>query len=167
MQANTQPLLFSPSAPRDVPLIEGVLFSDGSCPVNPGPHSACAFVLTIGARRIERHVELGPGTCNSAEFEGLIRGLEAALAAGVTKLEAYSDSTIVVNAVNRATPRKKSPAHLLALRARAVELMRRFPHGVEVRWISRNENTEADALSRGHHSNPGSWRRQLTTGATG
>lgn len=142
--------LFDDPPAVDAPVVTGTLHSDGACgPTNPGPQSAAGFVLTVGGRRIERHKELGPGTCNSAEYHALILGLEAALAAGVTRLEARCDSTIVVNAVNRATPRKGSPAHLKVLRARAVELVRQFPHGVDLKWVPRERNREADAMSRG------------------
>jgi ribonuclease HI len=148
--------LFTPPAivPR-AGCVAGVLFSDGACgPTNPGPTS-CAFVLTtVSGRRIERRFDLGWGTSNSAEFHGLIKGLDAALDAGCTKVEAYLDSLIVVRAVNRATPRKSSPPHLQTLRGKARELMARFSDGVEVHWVAREDNSEADALSRSAPTGP-------------
>lgn len=126
--------------------VDGVLHFDGSCWPNPGPNSQCGYVLRFGTRIVERTVFLGDGTCNTAEYHGLIHGLQAAIDAGVTHLEVYGDSQLVIRGVARMRLMPKGKPHLEALKAVAIELVRRFAH-VDLNWVPREQNVEADALS--------------------
>lgn len=127
--------------------LEAVLHFDGSCDPNPGP-SRCAFVLAIrGGRRIERTIELGQGTCNTSEYLGIILGMEAALAEGVTHLEVYGDSKLVIQGVRKMKPWAKGKPHLEVLKAKAQSLVRKFVK-VDLNWIPREENAECDELSK-------------------
>lgn len=125
--------------------VDGVLHFDGSAWPNPGP-TRCGYVLRYGTRVIERTVDLGHGTNNTAEYHGLIRGMRDALAVGVTHLEVYGDSQLVVKGVRRMRGWAKGKPHLEALKAEAIGLIRQFA-AVDLNWVPREENAEADALS--------------------
>jgi probable phosphoglycerate mutase len=122
------------------------MWFDGSCWPNPGPNSQCGFVLRFGQRIIEKTIFLGQGTNNTAEYHGCIEGLRAALEVGVTDLECYGDSQLVLNGVRRMRLSPKGKPHLEALKAQAIELARQF-RKIEFIWIPREENSEADSLS--------------------
>jgi ribonuclease HI len=129
-----------------VPKVEGTLHFDGSCWPNPGPNARCAFILRMKGKCIERTVPLGDGTNNIAEYQGLLHGLRAALDEGCTHLEVYGDSQLVIYGVRRMKPSKGGKPHLEKLKAEAQDLVRKFVH-VDLNWICREQNTEADALS--------------------
>jgi ribonuclease HI len=128
------------------PKVEAVLHFDGACDPNPG-HATGGFVLRLPAGKVvERSLDFGDGTCNTAEYMSLIAGLEAAIAAGVNWLEVYGDSKIVIGGVKKG-PWKKGMPHLEALKAQAISLARKIPH-VEFNWVAREDNQEADDLSK-------------------
>lgn len=79
----TNELNFNQSTQRKK--LEGVLHFDGSCWPNPGPNSKCGFILRFGMRIVESTSHLGQGTNNTAEYYGVIRGMECALAHGVSR----------------------------------------------------------------------------------
>jgi ribonuclease HI len=126
--------------------VEGVLHFDGSCNPNPGPAKA-AFVLRYGGKIVERTIDLGNGTCNIAEYNALIEGMTAALEAGVTNLEVYGDSQLVIRGVTSRRFSPKNKPHLEALKRQAIALSDRF-RNVDFNWVPRSENAEADELSR-------------------
>lgn len=128
------------------PRIEGILHFDGACWPNPGP-SSCAYVLLVGSRRFAKRVDLGFGTNNTAEYNGIIAGMNEALRQGVTRLEVYGDSKIVIEGVRKMRPWSKGKPHLEALKADAQALVRKFAHGVDLNWVPREQNAEADALA--------------------
>ncbi len=74
---------------------------DGGSRGNPGP-AGCGVVLADDSKSpiLEAGYFLGRMTNNAAEYTGLLRGLEAALRAGVTKLQIYSDSQLLVRQLN-------------------------------------------------------------------
>lgn len=133
-------------AAANSPKIDGVLFFDGSCWPNPGPNSQCGFKLHVGSHIIERTIPLGTGTNNTAEYHGIIEGMRAALEAGVTHLEVYGDSQLVIRGVASMKPWRKGKPHLEALKAEAQDLARKFTR-VEFNWVPREQNADADALS--------------------
>jgi probable phosphoglycerate mutase len=127
--------------------IEGVLHFDGSCWPNPGPNACAGFVLKFGSRIIAKSISLGQGTNNIAEYEGLIAGLKAAIENKITRLEVYGDSQIVIFGVTKGKIKKNSKTpHIEALKIRALELVRHFKH-IELIWIPREQNAEADEMS--------------------
>lgn len=137
------------------PRIEGVLFFDGSCWPNPGPNSRAGFVIHIGDKLIEKTVHLGDGTNNTAEYNALILGMIEADANGVTHLDVYGDSQLVIGGVKRGIKKGRNPKgkpHLEELKAKAVEISKRFA-SVEFIWIPREQNTQADELSTSVHEN--------------
>lgn len=127
------------------------VWSDGSCSSNPGgamgvgivlrdrPDPSVAPLCTISER-------LGLGTSNEAEYRAAIRALEEAQRLGGKLIVLHLDSQLVARqltgeyAVNE--PR------LRVLHRRATELMAKFA-GIDVVWIRRDSNHEADALAEG------------------
>jgi ribonuclease H / adenosylcobalamin/alpha-ribazole phosphatase len=85
---------------------------------------------------------IGYTTHNVAEYRGMIAGLLRAAEIGVTDLEVWGDSRVVIYQMTGAYQAKAE--HLAALRdeARRAALKMR----VEYLWNRRDENAEADAL---------------------
>lgn len=96
--------------------------------------------------RIGRRV---PGISNNeAEFKALIYAMEYALRSGYTEARFYSDSQIIINRANGKRPGKKfTNERMDAFQEKVLELARQFDH-VSFRWIPREENTVADAVSK-------------------
>jgi probable phosphoglycerate mutase len=122
-----------------------IVYSDGASRGNPGPASIGSVVIDPSGK--ERHAisqAIGVTTNNVAEYRGLIAGLEAALALGARRVEARSDSELIVRqAIGRYKVRNPGliPHHnrLLALRSRFDEVV--FRH------VTRDQNKRADALA--------------------
>jgi probable phosphoglycerate mutase len=87
---------------------------------------------------------LGVSTNNEAEYEGLIAGLELALDKGVTELEVFMDSQLVVSQMKGEWKIKK--AHLRPFALKANSLMRRFDR-ITLSHVRREQNSDADKLA--------------------
>jgi ribonuclease HI len=122
-----------------------VVYSDGASRGNPGPASMGAVVIDpSGQVRHEVSETLGIGTNNFAEYRGLIAGLEAALALGAKRVDARTDSELLVRqAIGRY--RVKNPG-LIPLHNRLLGLRSRFDE-VVFRHVPRTQNKHADALA--------------------
>ena len=119
-------------------------FFDGASRGNPGEACAGAFLEDeAGTVLWECSQYLGIRTNNEAEYEALLRLLEEARRRGVAELEVCGDSRLVVCQVNRQW--KINLPHLRELAARAWELMEGMK--VTLRWVPREQNARADALS--------------------
>jgi ribonuclease HI len=125
------------------------LFFDGASRNNPGPAAGgCVLKASNGIDTLVQDSEfLGKKTNNEAEICGLILGLHRALAAGITALSIRGDSQLIIAHITgraRCTTRSLSP-----LLDRALRLMdpRAFPHGIDVQWVRRNCNVEADTAA--------------------
>lgn len=122
------------------------LWVDGTALPNPG-RIGLGVVLSdpTGQRQSQSQAPGQQGCNNSAELQALCLGLRLAAAAGARHLQAYSDSDFVVRHVlgqqQTAVPR------LLPLIAAARELLAGF-ETVELRWLPRHRNGEADLLAR-------------------
>jgi ribonuclease HI len=125
---------------------------DGSCNPNPGGQLGYGWTITWADGRTQdgrgerpRHPE---NTVNVAEYNGLIAGLQAYLAAsGQGPLTIRGDSQLIVGQVS-GTMKTRQP-HLAKLRDVAQALMRRVSKGATIRWNPREENSAADLLARG------------------
>jgi ribonuclease HI len=117
---------------------------DGSARPNPG---RCGIGARLqgpdGALEISRPA--GYGNSSEAEYLALIALLEAAVARGVAGLTVYGDSQVVIGDVTGADI-DAAPA-LQAYRTTARALMARIA-GLQLRWVPRHKNTQADALSQ-------------------
>jgi ribonuclease HI len=117
---------------------------DGSARPNPG---RCGIGVRLegpdGA--VELSQPAGYGNSSEAEYRALIALLEAAVARGVSNLTVYGDSQVVIGDVTGADI--AAAPSLYDYRAAARALMARVD-GLQLRWIPRHKNTQADALSQ-------------------
>lgn len=121
-----------------------VLYFDGRCEPNPGGIATYGFVIRDGGALVA--AEGGPvdgRTNNVAEYTGLIRGLERAAALGLRDFEVRGDSKLVIFQVRGAWRVRDKKLGPLFLRARELgDAM-----GATYRWVPREENREADAMT--------------------
>jgi ribonuclease HI len=87
----------------------------------------------------------GPGTNNYAEYMSVIIGLETAIYNNIENLWICMDSQLVVRQCKKEW-KVKEPS-LQPLNAKVLELVKQMK-SVSFYWVSRNENTEADKLSK-------------------
>ena len=87
---------------------------------------------------------IGVGTNNWAEYTALIEGLELALEKGVTEIDVYLDSQLVVSQVKGEWKIKHAALKPLAIKAHS--LLRRFER-YSLNHVRREENSDADALA--------------------
>lgn len=112
---------------------------------NPGLRGIGAVLKGPAGQIVEIAQEIGEGTNNEAEYCALMAVLDAAVDAGVQDLVVYGDSQLVIKQVNgewlinsqSLVPLCKTVRELRAQIAR-----------VRLCWIPREENGEADALSK-------------------
>ena len=126
------------------------VFSDGSCWPNPGGPCRYGFVVKREGKTILKgNKKIGEGrgySNNVAEFAGLVAAMEALIAAGLNDEPVIfcSDSKLLVNLMNRVWHPRKGDYEKYFLRANVL----RFKFmSKSFRWIPREKNTEADALS--------------------
>lgn len=122
---------------------------DGSAHPNPGACGAGVVLRSPNGRRWEWHQGLGHGNSSEAEYQALILALERALplvmADVCQSLLVLGDSRVVLDDV-----RLESTVSAPSLRhwhQRARGLMAFYPK-IELRWLPRHRNAEADRLSQ-------------------
>lgn len=120
------------------------LFIDGGARGNPGP-AAAGVVLTdeLGKAIHQAGYFLGEATNNVAEYQGLIRGLEAARQLGASEVNVFSDSELLVRQMNGQY--RVKAAHLKHLHSEASRLCRQFAQCV-LSHVPRERNVRADKL---------------------
>lgn len=125
--------------------------ADGGSRGNPGVAGYGAVVLDgeTGALLAERAEPLGRASNNVAEYRGLIAGLEAAAAIDPgAEVLVRMDSKLVVEQMSGRWKIKHEAMRRLALEARDLAAGITAAGGsVTYRWIPREENKAADALS--------------------
>ena len=122
-----------------------LIYIDGGSRGNPGP-AACAAVVKSaddGQTLLEDSRYLGQATNNVAEYEGLLLGLQLAADLEAAEIEVRSDSELLVRQM--AGEYRVRNAGLKILHGQVTEALRAFS-SVEIRHISRQQNTEADGL---------------------
>ncbi|CAL5221077.1 g3203 [Coccomyxa viridis] len=119
---------------------------DGGARGNPGPAGAGAVVYSdsTGEELAVISEYLGNQTNNYAEYTGLVRGLQAALACGVRRVTIKGDSKLVVMQMNGAW--QVHSAGLAPLHRQASALRQRF-ESFQIDHIYREANKRADELS--------------------
>lgn len=122
-----------------------VLYTDGGSRGNPGP-AGSGFVLrdASGALVCVSGHFLGEATNNQAEYDGLIRGIEAAHVRGCRRLEVRTDSQLVVRQMTGRYRVKNAGLKELHTRAQAHAASLEYVRFVHV---PRAENAEADAAA--------------------
>ena len=121
------------------------IWVDGACRGNPGPASVGGVIMSAqGSILREISERLGETTNNVAEYTALIRALEEAQALGARRVEAFSDSQLLVRQME-GRYRVKHPG-LKPLHARATALAECFERFVFTH-VPREENAQADRLA--------------------
>lgn len=104
------------------------------------------MLLAPDGRRSEKSLLLNSSGCNNeAELHALRIALEMAAAAGARRLLLRGDSDVALRYVRG--PDGTQVARLTVLIDRARELLRSF-EDVQLAWVPRHRNIEADRLSR-------------------
>ncbi len=124
--------------------MELTIYTDGASRNNPGEAGAGVFILKddTPAERLARY--LGRTTNNIAEYTAAIMGLEYAVKFGATSVKLFADSELLVKQLNGQYKVKNEG--LKPLHAKARELIAKIA-SVEVQYIPRERNREADALA--------------------
>jgi len=119
------------------------LYFDGGSRGNPGPAAVGWVLVTSDGVVAEGADRIGRATNNQAEYEALIRGLEAAADYGFSELAVRGDSQLVVRQV-RGGWDTNDPA-LREKRLRARELLAGFEEW-SIDHVPREINSRADEL---------------------
>ena len=136
------------------------LYTDGAAKGNPGP-GGYGVVLVSGAHRKELSGGFGCTTNNRMELLAVIIGLEALKVPG-SRVTVYSDSTYVVNAIQKDWLRKWQATGFK--KVKNVDLWRRFlevwpKYQVDFVWIKGHaghlENERCDRLAVEAAGQPG------------
>jgi ribonuclease HI len=117
---------------------------DGSARPNPGRCGIGARLEGPGGA-VEISLAAGYGNSSEAEYRALIALLEAAVARGVAGLTVYGDSQVVIG--DATCPDALAAPALHGYRATARALMAQID-GLDLRWVPRHKNQQADALSQ-------------------
>lgn len=112
---------------------------------NPGIRGIGAVLKGPAGQLVEIAQEIGEGTNNEAEYCALMAVLDAAAEAQVQDLIVYGDSQLVIKQVNGEW--LINSLGLVPLCKTVQDLKALIPN-VCLCWIPREENTEADALSK-------------------
>ena len=120
-------------------------FDGATKATNPGERGIGGVLKGPAGERIEISENIGFGTNNEAEYAALMAVLDAAVEAKVQHLDVYGDSQLVVRQVNGEWLIKAK--ELVPLCQTVLNLKAQIPH-VTLRWIPREQNSEADALSK-------------------
>jgi len=122
-------------------------YIDGSSHGNPGESGYGVVLREQGGTVLEEWgVYLGHATNNVAEYSALIGCIEKAAKYQADSLSVYSDSQLLVHQVNGLYRVKKE--HLKKLHKKVIELLKSVHFGVEIHYINREKNKEADKLAR-------------------
>jgi len=123
---------------------KATLYFDGSAqPKNPGECCSGAVLLIDDVEHIFSQ-NIGSGSNNTAEYNGLILGLNHALRLGVDEIEIFGDSQLVIKCVTGEWGSKQ--AHLTICIQYVRQLLSQFDSW-SIEWISGDDNP-ADSPSR-------------------
>lgn len=127
------------------------VYCDGLCEPNPGGIATCGWVVYRGKRRLKKFCSLvcsGPGATNNlAEYSAVISALEWLLDKDLhdRQIEICTDSQLVAYQLTGRYS-VKSP-FIIPLFKKANGMINLFM-SVKVKWIPREQNKEADKLSK-------------------
>ena len=121
------------------------LFADGGSRGNPGP-GACGFIiLDEEENEVTRGGEFfNHCTNNFAEYQGLKQGVKAALAKGITRLQIYLDSQLVVKQIKGEYKIKN--LSLKPIYEETKKMLKKFEH-YEIDFVPRKYNQAADEIA--------------------
>ncbi|KYD09203.1 reverse transcriptase-like protein [Heyndrickxia sporothermodurans] len=119
------------------------VYIDGASAGNPGKSGAGIFIKHHG--KVERYsIPLGIYNNHEAEFLALIKALEICQSFNFQTISVRSDSTAVVNAVEKEYTKKEKYKTLLD---RILTLISSFDLFF-IKWVPSSENKTADDLAR-------------------
>lgn len=137
------------------------IYFDGACePINPGGTASYGYLIKKDDKVVAKESKIigsGKGmTNNVAEYTGLIEAVKVVYSLDIEdKLMIYGDSNIVCYTIAKKwgwtkkktawNPHRNAP-HLKMLLQEALSLLKNFEH--EIKWIPREENQQADELSK-------------------
>lgn len=127
--------------------MKGSIYTDGACKGNPGPGSIGVVVKNRYGNTIDTHSELlGHTTSNTAEYRALLKGLDMAKEHGITDLDCFTDSLLMVNHLHR-SPGGGVTTPLLV--NHMMDIRNKLQHfdNVKVVHIRRHFNKEADSVA--------------------
>ncbi len=124
--------------------MELTIYSDGASRNNPGEAGAGVYILMDGTPLEGLARYLGTTTNNIAEYTAAIMGLEFAVKQGAQKVKLFADSELLVKQINGQYKVKNEG--LKPLHGKVKELIAKIG-SVEVQYIPRAQNKEADALA--------------------
>ena len=134
------------------------VYVDGLCqPINPGGIACYAFVVKSGGTTIYSDYGVAgepfstESTNNVAEYMALARALEWLVANSLIsdKVEIKSDSQLIVNHL-RGNYKVKAK-RIIPLYQKVMLLKSKF-HDVQIKWVPREKNREADMLTNEAYS---------------
>ncbi len=118
---------------------------DGSAHPNPGRCGIGGLLLGPDGARTEIALNAGYGNSSEAEYQALLAVLGAALRCGARPLTVHGDSRVVIDDMNG--PLFDAAPALASWRAQAQALLAELGE-VDLRWVPRHKNLDADALSQ-------------------
>lgn len=125
--------------------MRATLHTDGGARGNPGPAGIGAVLRDETGEVIGEIAEgIGATTNNVAEYSALIAGLELALEKGVTHIQVFMDSELVISQLKGEWKIKNDRLRTLAVKARA--LLDRFENQ-SLQHVRREQNADADRLA--------------------
>lgn len=124
--------------------MELTIYTDGASRNNPGEAGAGIVIMREGKKVAEIAKYLGVTTNNIAEYSAAIIGLERAAELGAKRVRLLSDSELLVRQINGQY--KVRNEGLLPLYQKVKALIAKLG-SVEVQYIPREQNREADALA--------------------
>lgn len=127
---------------------------DGSAMPNPGRMAIGAVIMAPdgSCHRLSEALH-ATGCNNEAEVRALMAALHQLSDLQATRLDIFSDSSILVEQLAPNRPPPRPIARLAALFDAARNLLARFEQ-VQLHWVPRHRNTEADALARAAFEQP-------------
>ena len=124
--------------------MELTIFTDGASRNNPGESGAGIYILRDGEPYAQIARYLGTTTNNIAEYTAAIIGLEHAAKAGARKVRLFADSELMVKQINGLYKVKNEGLKPLHTKVKGLIAL---IGSVEVQYIPREKNKEADALA--------------------
>ena len=127
--------------------MEADLYFDAGSRGNPGPAGVGISIFNTISKKVvaETSIFLGHTTNNAAEYMGLIHGLQLAQQHGITRVNIYSDSMLVVKHINGEYKVRNS--RLKPIYDRAIDLLKLFSDGYTINHVPRAKNARADELA--------------------
>jgi ribonuclease HI len=126
-------------------LYEG--YFDGSAIPNPGQRKIGGYIKKVSDKEVfhKYSIDLGYGTNNEAEYMSLIELCDNLKKFGITSINIYGDSLLVINQINSVW--KARDPRMESFKVTALDLLKPIPNWT-LTHVRRNMNMLADSLTR-------------------